>query len=119
MLYIVFCFTCTKVKGSSTSLKNFVAKNEQVKIDNMDATTTVGNIKKSSAKTYANGKDETDLPRVRIDRLVGTSESNMGINATIDTVSAPMAATAIDIVQMKGKIYHIVFCLNNFRCASS
>ena len=112
MLYIVFCFTCTKVKGSSTSLKIFIAKNEQVKNDNMDAATAVGNIKKSSAKTYANGKGKS--------RLVGTSESNMGINATIDTVSAPIiAATAIDIVQMKGKIYHIVFCLNNFRCASS
>ena len=118
MLYIVFCFTCTKVKGSSTSLKNFIAKNEQVKNDILDAATTVGIIKKSSAKTYANGKDETDLPRVP-DRLVGTSKSDMGINATIDTVSAPIAATAIDIVQMKGKIYHIVFCLNNFRCASS
>ena len=111
MLYIVFCFTCTKVKGSSTSLKNFIAKNEQVKNDNMDGATTVGNIKKSSAKTYANGKGKS--------RLVGTSESNMGINATIDTVSAPIAATVIDIVQMKGKIYHIVFWLNNFRSASS
>ena len=100
LLYNVFCFTCTKVKGSSTSLKNFIAKNEQVKNDNMDAATAVGNIKKSSAKTYANGKDETDLPRVP-DRLVGTSESNMGINATIDTV---FAATAIDVVQMKGMI---------------
>ena len=30
MLYIVFCFTCTKVKGSSTSLKDFIAKNGQV-----------------------------------------------------------------------------------------
>ena len=111
MLYIVFCFTCTKVKGSSTSLKILIAKNKQVKNDNMDAATAVGNIKKSSAKTYANGKGKS--------RLVGTSESYMGINATIDTVSAPIAATAIDIVQMKGKIYHIVFCLNNFRCASS
>ena len=107
MLYIVFCFTCTKVKGSSTSLKILIAKNEQVKKDNMDAATAVGNIKKSSAKTYANGKGKS--------RLVGTSESNMGINATIDTVSAPIAAT----VQMKGKIYPIVFCLNNFRCAGS
>ena len=105
MLYIVFCFTCTKVKGSSTSLKNFVAKNEQVKIDNMDATTTVGNIKKSSAKTYANGKDETDLPRVP-DRLVGTSKSDMGINAMDDTV---FAATAIDVVQLKGMISFIFF----------
>ena len=36
-----------------------------------------------------------------------------------NTVSAPIAATAIDIVQMKGKIYHTVFWLNNFRSASS
>ena len=107
MLYNVFCFTCTEVKGSSTSLKILIAKNEQVKNDNMDAATTVGNIKKSSAKTYANGKGKS--------RLVGTSESNMGINATIDTVSAPIAATAIDIVQMKGKIYHIYsFLLEQF-----
>ena len=100
----------TKVNDSK-SLNDCIAKNEQVKIDNMDATTTVGNIKKSSAKTYANGKGES--------RLVGTSESYMGINATIDTVSAPIAATAIDIVQMKGKIYHTVFWLNNFRSAIS
>ena len=94
MLYV------TKVTcNDSTSLNDCIAtcKNEQVKIDNMDATTTVGNIKKSSAKTYANGKGKS--------RLVGTSESYMGINATIDTVSAPIAATAIDIVQMKGKMY--------------
>ena len=64
MLYIVFCFTCIKVKGSSTSLKNVIAKNEQVKNDNMDAATTVGNIKKSSIKTYANGKDETVMSSV-------------------------------------------------------
>ena len=111
MLYIVFCFTCIKVKGSSTSLKNVIAKNEQVKNDNMDAATTVGNIKKSSAKTYANGKDETELPRVP-DRLVGKSKFDMGINAMIDTA---FAATAIDVVQMKGMI-RLYSLLNNFRC---
>ena len=109
MLYNVFCFTCTKVKGSSTSLKNFIAKNEQVKNDNMEAATTVGNIKELM---YASDKDETDLPRVP-DRLVGTSKSDMGINAMIDTV---FAATAIDVVQLKGICYHLYSLLNNFRC---
>ena len=102
MLYIVFCFTCTKVKGSSTSLKNFIAKNEQVKNDNMEAATTVGNIKELM---HASGKDETDLPRLP-DRLVGTSKSDMGINAMIDTV---FAATAIDVAQMKGMLSFIFF----------
>ena len=121
MLYIVFCFTCTKVKGSSTSLKDFIAKNGQVNavtmkdvvdaccnaehetIDvNMEAATTVGNIKEIM---YANGKDETDLPRVP-DRLVGTSKSDMGINAMDDTV---FAATAIDVVQLKGMLSFIFF----------
>ena len=87
-------------------MKNFIAKNEQVKNDNMDAATTVGNIKKSSAKTYANGKDETELPRVPADRLLGTSKSDMGINAMDDTV---FAATAIDVVQMKGMLSFIFF----------
>ena len=103
MLYIVFCFTCTKVKGSSTSLKNFIAKNEQVKNDNMEAATTVGNIKELM---HAIGKDETELPRVPADRLVGTSKSDMGINAMDDTV---FAATAIDVVQMKGMLSFIFF----------
>ena len=123
MLYIVFCFTCTKVKGSSTSLKDFIAKNGQVNavtmkdvvdaccnaehetIDvNMEAATTVGNIKEIM---YANGKDETDLPRVP-DRLVGTSKSDMGINAIINTCTV-FAATAIDVVQLKGMISFIFF----------
>ena len=91
-----------QVKGSSTSLKKFIAKNEQVKNDNMEAATTVGNIKELM---HAIGKDETELPRVP-DRLVGTSKSDMGINAMDDTV---FAATAIDVVQMKGMISFIFF----------
>jgi hypothetical protein len=112
----------TKVNGS-TSTKDCTAKNEQINavpmkdvidaccnakrtnIDvNMDAATTVGHIKESShGATYANGKDETDLPRVQ-DHFVGTIKSDMGINAMIDTV---FAATAIDI--MKGMISFIFF----------
>ena len=91
-------------------MKEFISKNEQLKNDNMDAATTVGNIKKSSAKTYANGKDETELPRVP-DRLVGTSRSDTGINAMNDAV---FAATAIDVVQMKGML-SFIFLLKN-RC---
>jgi hypothetical protein len=88
---------------------------------NVDAATTVGNIKKL---TYANGKDETVLFRVPV-LLGSTSKSDMGINAMIVTVVTPLAATevndqhvngaeselqnamdraAINIVQMKGKI---------------
>ena len=77
---------------------------------NMKAATTVGNIKEFM---YANGKDETVLPRVP-DHFVGTSESDMGINAmidmvdTVDTVDTVFAATAIDILQMKGMIIYIL-----------
>ena len=110
----------TKVKGS-TSLKDCTAKNGQINavtmedvidaccnakrtnIDvNMKAATTVGNIKELM---YANGKDETDLSRVP-DRLASTRKSDMGINAMVDTV---FAATAIDILQMKGMISFIFF----------
>jgi len=146
----------TKVNGS-TSLNDCTTKNGQVNavtmkdvddaccnakrenIDvNMKATATVGNIKEPShGATYANGKDETDLPRVH-DLLAGTSKSDMGINAMIDTVVTPFAATevngqhingaeselqnamdraAIDIV--KGMISFIFFLLNNFRCQLS
>ena len=114
MLYV------TKVK-SSTSTKDSAAKNGQVNavtmkdvidacsnakcenIDvNMNAATTVGNIKELM---YANGKDETVLPRVP-DHFVGTNESDMGINTMIDTV---FAATGIDIVQVTGMISFIFF----------
>ena len=109
MLYV------TKVKGS-TSTKDSTAKNGQVnavtmkdfvdaccnaKRTNIDvnrkAATTVGII---NQLTYANGKDETVLSRVP-DRLVGTRKSDMEINAMIDMVSIPIAATP-----MNGKIYH-------------
>ena len=114
MLYV------TKVKGS-TSLNDCTTKNGQViavtmkdVVDaccnakrtntdvNMKAATTVGNIKELM---YANGKDETDLSRVP-DRLASTRKSDMGINAMVDTV---FAATAIDILQMKGMISFIFF----------
>ena len=80
---------------------------ERKNIDvNMKAATTVGNIKESShGATYANGKDETDLSRVP-DRLASTRKSDMGINAMVDTV---FAATAVDILQMKGMISFIFF----------
>ena len=112
-------FYVTKVNGS-TSTKDCTAKNGQVNavtmkdvvdaccnakrenIDvNMNAATTVGNIKELM---YANGKDETDLSRVP-DRLASTRKSDMGINAMVDTV---FAATAIDILQMKGMISYIL-----------
>ena len=110
----------TKVNGS-TSLNDCTTKNGQVNavtmkdvvgaccnakredIDvNMKAATTVGNIKELM---YANGKDETDLSRVP-DRLASTRKSDMEINAMVDTV---FAATAIDILQMKGMISFIFF----------
>ena len=110
----------TKVNGS-TSLKDCTTKNGQRNavtmkdvidaccnakredIDvNMKAATTVGNIKELM---YANGKDETVLPRVP-DHFVGTNESDMGINTMIDTV---FAATGIDIVQVTGMISFIFF----------
>ena len=121
MYCIVLYVTRTKVNDSA-SLNDCTTKNGQVNavtmkdvvdaccnaeresiVDvNMEATTTVGNIKELM---HASGKDETDLPRVP-DRLVGTSRSNMGINAVDDTV---FAATAIDVVQMKGMISFIFF----------
>ena len=118
MYCIVLYVTRTKVNDSA-SLNDCTAKNGQVNavtmkdvvdaccnaehesIDvNMEAATTVGNIKELM---HANGtcKDETDLPRLP-DRLVGTSKSDMGINAMDDTV---FAATAVDVAQLKGIIY--------------
>jgi hypothetical protein len=110
----------TKVNGS-TSLNDCTTKNGQVNavtvkdvvdaccnakhksIDvNMKAATTVGNIKEL---IYVNGKDETDLSRIP-DRLASTRKSDIGINAMVDTV---FAATAIDILQMKGMI-SFIFC---------
>ena len=118
MLYV----TRTKVNDSA-SLNDCTTKNGQVNavtmkdvvdaccnadresiVVNMKAATTVGNIKELM---HASGKDETDLPRVHVpDRLVGTSKSDMGINAMDDTV---FAATAIDVVQMKGMLSFIFF----------
>ena len=114
MLYV------TKVKGS-TSTKDCTAKNGQVNavtmkdvvdaccnaeresiVVNMEAATTVGNIKELM---HANGKDDTELPRLP-DRFTGTSKSDMGITAMDDTV---FAATAIDVVQMKGMLSFIFF----------
>ena len=99
---------CTTKNGqvNAVTMKDVVdaccnAKRESIDV-NMEAATTVGNIKELM---HANGKDETELPRVP-DRLVGTSKSDMGINAMIDTV---FAATAIDVVQMKGMISFIFF----------
>ena len=120
----------TKVIKSSTSMKDCTAKNGHVNastmkdvvgaccnakrknIDvNMDAATTVGNIKEFMYTS--NGKDETDLPRV-LDCLAGTRKSDMEINAMIDTV---FAATAIGFVQMKqGMISFIFFVELYFRC---
>ena len=120
MLYV------TKVNGS-TSLKDCTTKNGQVNavtvkdVDarynakrenievNMKAATTVGNIKEKESchgATYANGKDETVLSPVP-DRFACTSESDMGVNAKIDTV---FAAAGIDIVQVKG-MYDIIYIL--------
>ena len=76
------------------------AKREDIDV-NMKAATTVGNIKELM---YANGKDETDLSHVP-DRLASTRKSDIGINAMVDTV---FAATAIDILQMKGMISFII-----------
>ena len=121
MYCIVLYVTRTKVNDSA-SLNDCTTKNGQVNavtmkdvvdaccnakresiVVNMKAATTVGNIKELM---HASGKDETDLPRVPADRLVGTSESDMGINAMVDTVTTPIVAIANDIVQMKGKISH-------------
>jgi DUF4097 and DUF4098 domain-containing protein YvlB len=108
----------TKVNGS-TSLNDCSTKNGQINaatmkdkaccndkrtnIDvNMKAATTVGNIKESShGATYANGKDENVLPRAH-DLLAGTSESDMGINAMIDTVVTPLAATEVNGQHVNG-----------------
>ena len=99
---------CTTKNGqvNAVTMKDVVdaccnAKRESIDV-NMEATTTVGNIKELK---HANGKDETDLPHVP-DCLVGTSKSDMGINAMDDTV---FAATAIDVVQMKGMLSFIFF----------
>ena len=62
---------------------------------------------------YANGKDETDLSCVSTVHLAGTSRSDVGINTMVDTVTTPIAAIAIDIVQMKGKISHFYTCNMN------
>ena len=99
---------CTTKNGqvNAVTMKDVVdaccnAKRESIDV-NMEAATTVGNIKELM---YASDKDETDLPRVP-DRIVDTSKSDMGINAMDDTV---FAATAIDAVQMKGMLSFIFF----------
>ena len=114
MLYV------TKVKGS-TSTKDSTAKNGQViavtmkdvvdaccnakhtNIDvNMKAATTVENIKESSHRAmYANGKDETVLPRVH-ELLAGTIKSDMRTNAMIVTVVTPLAATEVNDQHVNG-----------------
>ena len=120
IVYCVVCFTRTKVNDSA-SLNDCTTKNGQVNavtmkdvvdaccnakresiVVNMEAATTVGNIKELM---HANGKDDTELPRLP-DRLVGTSKSDMGINAMDDTV---FAATAIGVVQLKGMLSFIFF----------
>ena len=93
-------------QGNAVTMKDVVdaccnAKRDSIGV-NMEAATTVGNIKELM---HANGKDDTELPRVP-DRLVGTSKSDIGINAMIDTV---FAATAIDVVQLKGMLSFIFF----------
>ena len=102
---------CTTKNGqvNAVTMKDVVdaccnAKRESIDV-NMEAATTVGNIKEL---THANGKDETDLLiRVHVpDRLVRTGKSDIGINAMDDTA---FAATAIDGVQMKGMISFIFF----------
>jgi hypothetical protein len=123
----LYCLV-SKVNGS-TSTKNSTSKNGQINpvpmkdvvqaccnakrenIDvNMKAATTVENINEliSHGATYTNGKDETDLPRVLV-LLAGTNKFGMGVNAMIDTVFVPIAATGIDIVEMKSMISFIFF----------
>ena len=100
---------CTTKNGqvNAVTMKDVVdaccnAKRESIVV-NMEAAATVGNIKEL---THANGKDETDL-LIRVpDRLVSTSKSDIGINAITNTV---FAATAIDVVQMKGMLSFIFF----------
>ena len=67
-------------------------------INNMEAATAVGNIKELM---NANGKDETVLPRVH-DLLAGTSKSDMGSNAMIDTVVTPLDATEVNGQHVNG-----------------
>ena len=127
---MLYCLV-SKVNGS-TSTKNSTSKNGQINpvpmkdvvqaccnakrenIDvNMKAATTVENIKEPShGATYANGKDEFFLSRGP-DRFACTSESDMGINAMIDTV---FAAIGFDLVQVKGMISFIFFVELYFRC---
>ena len=105
---------CTTKNGqvNAVTMKNVVdaccnADRESIVV-NMEAATTVGYNKEL---THANGKDETDL-LIRVpDRLVSTGKSDMGINAMDDTA---FAATAIDVVQMKGML-SFIFLLKN-RC---
>ena len=101
---------CTTKNGqvNAVTMKDVVdaccnAKRESIDV-NMEAATTVGNIKELTHAS--NGKDETDLLIHVPDRLVSTSKSDMGINAMDDTA---FAATAIDVVQMKGMISFIFF----------
>jgi len=93
-------------QGNAVTMKDVVdaccnAERESIVV-NMEAETTVGNIKELM---HASGKDETDLSRAP-DHLVGTSKSDMGINAMDETV---FAATAIDVVQLKGMLSFIFF----------
>ena len=89
MLYV------TKVNGRCN------AKRENIDV-NVKAATTVGNIKESSHRAmYANGKDETVLPRVH-ELLAGTIKSDMGTNAMIVTVSTPFAATEVNDQHVNG-----------------
>ena len=109
---------CTTKNGQNNAvpMKDIVdaccnAKRETIDV-NMKTATTVGNIKESShGATYANGKDETDLPRV-LDCLAGTRKSDMEINAMIDTV---FAATAIGFVQMKQGMISFIFFVEQFQ----
>ena len=94
-------------QGNAVTMKDVVdaccnAERESIVV-NMEAETTVGNIKELM---HASGKDETDLSRAPADHLVGTSKSDMGINAMDETV---FAATAIDVVQLKGMLSFIFF----------
>ena len=85
----------TKVNGRCN------AKRENIDV-NVKAATTVGNIKESShGAMYANGKDETVLPRVH-ELLAGTIKSDMGTNAMIVTVSTPLAATEVNGQHVNG-----------------
>ena len=98
---------CTTKNGQviAVTMKDVVdaccnAKRTNIDV-NMKAATTVGNIEESShGATYANGKDETDLPRV-LNRLTGTSKFDMGI-AMIDTVVTPLAATEVNGQHVNG-----------------